>query len=388
MTRRTYKTGSLTERSPGVWRLRVRTLNTAGEPVQRQRTFAGSEAEARKALTKFVAEADSGQTTAGKLTVGECLDRWLAHCELRGRRPTTITENRRKIEKTIKPRLGNVRLAKLTPGNLNDAYDEWLKSGLSATTVHHLHAIISAALNHSVRRGDLATSAAARAEAPPNVSKIPTVPTVDQLATLVRCAAKDDPVFATVILLAAATGARRGELAALRWSDVDLVAGTITIAKSLTVTGSRADKNVHIGPTKTRQQRTITLGDRGVEVLSEHWHHMLALSERVGSPLVDDPYLFAHPYHVNGAEPCLPDTWTTKFADLCTKAGVGHFRFHDLRHWSVTQLVASGVDIRTVGGRVGHAQASMTLDRYAHALPVPDQEAAAILGRMLPAGSR
>ncbi|MHB8329895.1 MAG: site-specific integrase, partial [Acidimicrobiales bacterium] len=217
-----------------------------------------------------------------------------------------------------------------------------------------------------------------------NASKVPTVPTVEQLAALVRCAAKDDPVFATVILLAAATGARRGELAALRWSDVDLVAGTITISKSLTVTGRRADNNLHIGPTKTRQQRRITLGDRGVELLSEHWRSILVLSERVGSPLAEDPYLFARPYQVNGAEPCLPDTWTTKFSVLCERAGVGHFRFHDLRHWNATQLIGAGHDVRTVSGRLGHAQTSMTLDKYAHALPAGDAAAAAVIGALLP----
>ncbi len=383
--RREYNTGSLSELRPGVWRLRIRTTDAADQPVQRQRTLKGDRKAAERALRAFLKEGDDGTTADGALMFGQCLDGWLAHIELRGRRPSTIAENRRKIEKSIKPRLGNLRLAKLTPGNLNDAYDDWLQSGLSPTTVHHLHAIISAALNHAVRRGDLAVSPAARAEPPPNESKVPTVPTVEELAALIGCAAKDDAVFATVILLAAATGARRGELAALRWSDVDLVAGTITIAKSLTVTGRRADQNIHVGPTKTRQQRRIALGDRGVEVLSQHWHYMSALSEEVGAPLIDDPYVFPRPYQVSGAEPCLPDTWTTKFAVLCKKAGVGHYRFHDLRHWNATQLIGAGHDVRTVSGRLGHAQTSMTLDRYAHALPAGDTAAAAVIGALLPA---
>jgi integrase len=374
----------MSERAPGVWRLRIRTTDAADVPVQRQRTVKGDRKAAERALRKFLSEADDGNTADGALTLGQCLDGWLAHIELRGRRPTTIAENRRKIEKSIKPRLGNLRIAKLTPGNLNDAYDGWLQSGLSPTTVHHLHAIISAALNYVVRRGDLAVSPAARAEPPPNESKIPSVPTVEELAALIQCAKEDDAVFATVVLLAATTGARRGELAALRWSDVDFAAGTVTISKSLTVTGRRAEQNLHIGPTKTRQQRRIALGDRGVTVLSEHWDHMRNLAEQVGVPLVDDPYVFARPYRVDGNDPCLPDTWTTKFSVLCKKAGVGHFRFHDLRHWNATQLIGAGHDIRTVSGRLGHAQTSMTLDRYAHALPVGDAAAAAEIGALLP----
>ena len=373
----------MTERSPGVWRLRFRATGPSGKPVQRQRTFIGSEADARKGLSKLVAEANAGQVASGKLTVGDCLDQWLSHCQFRGRRPSTIAENRRKIEKTIRPRLGSIPLAKLRPRDLDNAYDAWQASGLSPTTVHHYHAILSAALNLAVRRGDLPSSPAARSEPPPNRSKVPTVPTIEELDMLIRTAAESDPVFATVIAIAALTGARRGELAALRWSDVDLTAGTVTIAKSLTVTGSRSEKLFHVGPTKTKQQRRVSVGARGVELLAQLWMDMVELSEKAGSPLVDDPYVFARPYHVNASEPCLPDTWTSKFSALCDKAGVRHFRFHDLRHWNVTQLIGGGHDVRTVSGRVGHSAASMTLDRYSHALPAGDKRAADYLGQML-----
>jgi integrase len=197
------------------------------------------------------------------------------------------------------------------------------------------------------------------------------------------------------VALAALTGLRRGELLALRWSDVDLTVGSVKVERAITV----IDGTTHIGPTKTHQVRRVTLDEVGIEVLQKRWDYMVELSERAESPLVDDPYLLSP--NANGARPLNPDTLTHRFSALCRilegpakkraknegkelKASERWpFRLHDLRHFSVTTLIAAGVDVRTVSERHGHAQATMTLNRYAHALPERDRAAAGILGRAL-----
>jgi integrase len=131
---------------------------------------------------------------------------------------------------------------------------------------------------------------------------------------------------------------------------------------------------------------------------------MLDLSERAESPLIPDPFVLS--YNANGALSVNPDTFTHGFGKLCvvmelpalkrlrktkpkakrTDLAPGQqwpFRFHDLRHFSVTTLIAAGVDVRTVADRHGHARATMTLDRYAHALPERDRAAAGVLGATL-----
>jgi integrase len=226
------------------------------------------------------------------------------------------------------------------------------------------------------------------------------VPTPDQLSTLVKAAEATDPVLSTAIALAALTGARRGELVALRWSDVDLDAGRVRIARSLTVAGGEQ----HTGPTKTHASRGLALDPLGVEVLRRRWAEMTDLAAQAESPLVADPYVLS--YNANGAVPANPDTLTHRFGALCeameapalkrlrkthpkaerkdlTPVDRWPFRFHDLRHFSVTTLIAAGVDVRTVAERHGHARATMTLDRYAHALPEKDREAAGVLGAVL-----
>ena len=134
-------------------------------------------------------------------------------------------------------------------------------------------------------------------------------------------------------------------------------------------------------------------------MLQRRWDYMQALSERAGSPLAADPYVLSFDAH--GGRPVGPDTLTHRFKALCGKleaeaeksaeddgrtlsdAERYPFHFHDLRHFSVTTLIADGVDIRTVAERHGHAQATMTLNRYAHALPERDRAAAGVLGRVL-----
>ncbi len=134
-------------------------------------------------------------------------------------------------------------------------------------------------------------------------------------------------------------------------------------------------------------------------MLRRRWDYMVDLSERADSPLVEDPYVLS--YNANGGRPVGPDTFTHRFGALCRKmeaqaakrAKVSRarlppgerwpYRFHDLRHFSVTTLIAAGVDVRTVAERHGHAQATMTLNRYAHALPERDRAAAGILGKAL-----
>jgi len=377
--RTTNRPGTMRERPAGSgnWQLRAFLGNdpVTGKPRQVARTFHGGERAAAKALAVLVAEVEARKFDRTTSTVGELLDRWLEATEPT-QAPRTVYENKLKIERRLRPVLGHVRLDRLEADAIDAAYRGWLAEGLSPTTVHHYHSILSAACRQAVKWGWIDRAPTDRATPPAPTPREMVVPTPAQLSTLVAMAEERDPVLAAAVALAALTGARRGELVALRWSDIDLEAGagTIRIAKSLTVTSGVG----HIGPTKTHQVRVLALDEIGSAVLARHRAYMVDLSERAESPLVEDPYVLS--YNANGATPVNPDTLTHRFAAVAAKFGVP-YRFHDLRHWSVTTLIAAGVDVRTVATRHGHAQATMTLNRYAHALPERDRAAAGILGR-------
>jgi integrase len=328
--------------------------------------------------------------------VDQLLDRWLDHIEALGKaRPKTLYEYRRKIDGRIRPALGAIQLDRLEADVLDAWYQHWLAEGLSPSTVRVYHSILSAACRQAVKWGWLDTAPTERATAPTPRSPTMTVPTPEQLSNLVAAAEKDDPVLAAAVALAALTGARRGELVALRWSDVDLEIGMVQIERGTTVVGGV----VHEGPTKTHQVRRVALDEVAVEMLRRHWRFVADRSELVESPLVEDPYVLS--YQAHSGMPVSPDTLTHRFKALCTKLEESAkkradeevrelatderwpFHFHELRHFSVTTLLAAGVDIRTVAERHGHAKATMTLNRYAHALPERDREAAGVLGRAL-----
>jgi integrase len=366
----------MTERAPGVWRLRVRN-----EYGQIEKTFRGSKTAAAKELASLAGHARQARPKRGARTVGQLLDEWLEHISALGRAPKTLDEARREIENRIRPRLGAIRLGDLTAKDLDEAYRVW-RQEVSASTVHRHAMVISAALNQAVKWGYLDANPAVKATPPPQrpTRKIVT-PTPSQVADLIRTAEERDPVMAAAVALAFVTGARRGELCALRWSDVDLDMGSVRIERALTQIG----EDLMEKGTKSNQVRMVALDPRAVALLQRHRDWQEQLAEGAESPLVADPYVLSD--NANAGRPIVPSHLTDRFTALRARTKVNAVRFHDLRHASITQLLGAGVDVKTVSARAGHASARMTLDRYAHALPAGDVAAAAVIGAMLPSGN-
>jgi integrase len=186
-----------------------------------------------------------------------------------------------------------------------------------------------------------------------------------------------DADFATFIVLAAMTGARRSELLALRWSDIDYKGGRITFARGIVFgTEGLVEKD-----TKTHAVRRVALDPRTAEVLAAHHERVNERAAQCGAVIASDAYVFSH--EPDGSEPWRPDSTTRAFRLLLAKAGLRGVRLHDLRHYVATQLLAAGVDVRTVAGRLGHRNASTTLNVYSHFLQDADEQAANVLAKLL-----
>jgi integrase len=193
----------------------------------------------------------------------------------------------------------------------------------------------------------------------------------------IRAITAEDPAIGTFLHLAAATGARRGELVALRWSDVDLDQGELVISRSVVDAG---DRRLVIKDTKTHQGRRIALAAGAVRALRDHRRHQLEQRLALGLGRTDAPWIFCHP---DSSLPWRPDYVSKRWRRLRTELKLEDARLHDLRHFSVTQLLAAGVDPKTVAGRHGHARVAMTLDRYSHFVPARDRDAAEVLDGLL-----
>jgi integrase len=201
-------------------------------------------------------------------------------------------------------------------------------------------------------------------------------PDPNQVVRVFHLAQESDPELATFIMLAASSGARRGELLALRWSDIDLDRGRLSIERGIVRVG---DDLIEQG-TKTHQSRRISLDAGTVAALRAHEALMIGRAQAAAGTITPQSFVFSH--SVDCSSPWHPDSTSRAFRRVCQQAGIKDVRLHDLRHYVATRLLAAGVDVRTVAGRLGHRNPSTTLNVYSHFVPESDQEAAEKLGQI------
>jgi integrase len=373
---------------------RWRVIVYAGrDPItgrKRQKSVSvASRAEAKQAEARLITEVGAGQHRgSSNRTVAELVERWLEWRQsVRPISPTTVATYRGYIDRAIRPTLGKLQLSRLDAATLDAFYAHLRKQGgkggrpMAASSVHQVHAILSGALNRAVVWGWVAHNPA-RLATPPSIERTDLQPpAVEDAARLLAVALAEDPELGLFLRLAVVLGARRGELCALRWSDVDLDRGEVLIAGGIVrVPGeSLVDK-----ATKTHAKRRVALGADTVELLRAHRLAQAKNALAFGTTLAPDAYVFSHVS--DGSTPTNPDGMTHRFRRLARRLGV-RCRLHDLRHFMVTQLVAGGVDWRTVAGRAGHADGHMTLSTYAHFQQAQDRQAAEFMDRLLAAPS-
>jgi integrase len=349
-----------------------------GRYGQLSRVVRGSKRTAQEAAAALLTEVRQHGAVSTKGTVAHLLEAHLEHARARGLAPKTIL-GYEGLAKQVCAELGNVQLRKLTAARLDQYYGTLAKRGLSSTTVHHHHAYLRGALRQAVRWGWITRSPADSATPPSPETPEPTAPSVDAVRKLFDIAGRDHPDLASLLWVAATTGMRRGELCGLRWSDVDLVGGTLTVRRSI----SDMPGGIEVRQTKTRRVRRIAIDATTGAVLEGQLDVALKRCAATGTTLPDDAYVWSEaPDH---SAPWRPDHASYAFERVRAAAGLREVRFHHLRHFAATMMLASGVDVRTAAGRLGHAEPSVTLRVYAHALQQRDREAAALLGGLLSA---
>ena len=263
------------------------------------------------------------------------------------------------------------------------AFNEHPKKGgkLNSNSVLHYHAMLSSVFRKGVQWGLINENPCARAERP-KASEID-VETLDEedIARLLEALADVPAHFSVITQLALLTGARRGEICGLRWSDIDFEKGTLSIKR--TVQFIPGEGIVFTSPKTKRSRRCIRIGADCLELLKEYRQHQIQERLRIGSKwarkvtiengkVVDNDMLFTR---WNG-EPLDPETVSTWFPRFWEEHGLPAVHFHSLRHTNASLLIAAHVPITTVSGRLGHAQTSTTLNFYASAIQSADAAAA------------
>ncbi len=305
------------------------------------------------------------------LTVGEYLDRFLEDVQRGSVRESTYSRHKYLHANHVKPALGRVKLRNLSAMHLQRLYRDRLDAGLSPATVQKMHHVVHKALSQAVRWDLIARNPADAVKAPSPATEEMRPLSADEVRRLLDTA-KGDRLEALYVL-AIHPGMRRGELLGLKWSDVDLEGGTVSVRRTLTRTDN--GKGVALGDPKTkRSRRTVRLTREATEALRQHLARQLQQIEEAGDHYRDEGLVFA----TEAGTPINPSNLPQRrFAPLLKRAGLSpSVRFHDLRHTTATLLLSRGVPPQVRPELVGPASVAITLDTYSHMLPGMGGEAA------------
>jgi integrase len=372
-------TGHIRQRSTDSWEIRysLGTESATGKRRIATTTVRGTRKGAERELRRLLRALDTGEhVDPSRITLRQWLTTWLDSIRQEVA-PKTAERYGEIVHNFLVPKLGNLQLAKLAPVHLQDAYSTWATSGrrdgkpggLSPQTLRHIHRILSSALGRAVEQQLLTRNPAdAFKRRLPKVERREMATLTAEQSAMLLDAMRHSHIYWPV-LIALATGARRGEVLAIRWRNVDLYRGTIRIVESL----EQTKMVLRFKAPKTDRPRAVTLPSFAVEELArlkrEQAESLLVLGVRqTGETLVCAR---------RDGEPLQPQSLTHEFPRFLARLkDFPRVRFHDLRHSHATQLLLAGVHPKVAQERLGHSTVTTTLDLYSHVTATMQEDAA------------
>ena len=354
------------------------------------RETAATYGAAEQALTRLQGQVDEDRHPKTAITVRQAITQWLDVADLE---VTTRERYDDLIRLYILPPLGNILASKLDAELLERFYARLhrcreLCSGrpsaghvcrpLSTSTTRKIHYIIRGALERAVRWQHLGVNKAAMAAAPSPNRTEPDPPSAEEAAVLLN-AAWTDPEWGLLLWLTMITGSRRGEVSALRWRHVDFDRAILWVHRS----NAQTKAGVKEKETKTGQRRKVALDPHTLYLLNQHRELWEQRCSSLGSVLNPDGFVFSPA--PDGSTPFAPRAISQRYRRMAIKLKLRSTRIHSLRHYSATELVAAGVDLRTVAGRLGHGSGgATTLKVYAAWVDEADRRAATTMASIMP----
>lgn len=388
--------GHIEERSNGTFRA---VVSAGTDPFTGKRLYLkqtlDTYAEAEVALTELLYQVDKQKVDKGNLTVMEVLDKHRAVADPKLKRRTKVRRDQL-IRDYIEPRFGGTfKAAKLKAEMLENYYallqtckhnaqlranhkgNEHKCEPLANSSIRAIHFILTSAFSRAVRWEYLDVNQPALAEPPEFEQGTPDQQLPEELATVINESWRDLPrcMFFWLTMLSAS---RRGEMCVLRWTDVDLRRGKIVVGRA----GDQYAGRVEEITTKTKQQKRLGLDAYTIELLTMYHEYCKQQCERLGVVLARDAFLFSSEPDFSAA--LKPNTATQRYRRLAKRNGLRSTRLHSIRHYSATELLGAGVDLRAVQGRLGHTQGSTTLKFYTAWLERTDNAAAEVLANSIP----
>jgi len=372
--RRTAGEGTLRQRSDGRWEFRV-TVGFDFRGRQVRRSFYG------KTAGEAVDEAQAARATlpddldSDRMTLAAYLARWIEYRESPpggdALKAHTLHSYRTSIDRYINPRIGGVPLKKLRPLHIEALLSELAARGLSANTVRIVRATLSSALGQAVRWRLIQVSPVQAVRTRRGKKHSPQASWSSEEVVRFLEEARSHRLFA-LFYLALTTGARLGELLALRLEDLDLEGGVLQIRRSYAYIPKQG--LVLQEPKTERSRRALRLPADAIEILGEH-------VERVAKERSDARELWQEQrllFPSTIGKPIFPRNLVRAFETIRDRCAVRPITFHGLRHTWATLALRSGAFLPDVSARLGHYDPAFTLSTYIHALEDSPPEALSI----------
>ena len=381
----THGTGTITERSPGVWKVGVNAgVDEQGHRRRVFRTVRGSRSAASKELAAFASETGDGSHLPSRaqktFTVNDLVEWYLVFArEERGLEHSSLVGYAHAYDHWLKDVIGSIAAHKLQAADLDKAFGIMRRAGLSHSRMNNGRAVLSGAYKWGKRHRKVNVNPVDRFELPQSkkAKRETATPEIDELLRLLDGADLHDPELAPVLKLGATTGMRRGELSGLRRDRLRLERGELVVDTAINDAGGVVVEK----STKTKKSRVVSLDPATIAMLREH---LAAMDARAGLCRVivpDDGFVFS--LDVLCALPMRPELMTRRMRQLRAKLGIGPGEFDAtilaLRKWTSSELMDAGFNPSTVSGRQGHTVQVM-LHHYSSRRRSADQAAAAHLG--------
>lgn len=372
--------------------------NSDGKQIRKTMTWTPDSGMNQKQIDKelerqkvlFDEKVKNGQYTDPSIRFKDFAEQWFADYGKEHLRERTYLRYIELSERTYRA-IGHIQLYKLQPKHLIEFYRQLAEAGqnkntggsLSPKTIKHYHGFVSAVLERAVKWGIISDNPAKRVD-PPKVQKTQIDFLDDEQAGIFMQALEDEPLENRVMFyILILTGMRRGELMGLEWPDIDFDKSTIYIQRT-----SQYSPQVGIftDTTKTEQSKRILSIPAELTALlkvyrAEQAERIVSLGDRWSSDWSKHPRLFTK---MDGT-PMFPNIPYIRLQKILNRAGLPKVSLHSLRHTNATLMIGSGLDIRSVSGRLGHSQTSTTLNIYAEFLYSANEAASEVVAdKLLP----
>jgi len=312
-------------------------------------------------------------------TVAELLATWL-NAKAGIVSPNSLKDYEITIRRHVIPALGNVKVQRLTPAQVQTQVTMWRDAGLQPRTIARCHSVLNQALMQAAEWGIVSRNVCTLVKRPAIAKRPASVWNREEWRAFLEQAKGD--AIAPLWYFLAVEGMRRGEALGVRWSDVNWERSTVHIAQS--VIPDKSDRGAAIIRTRTKTaagSRSVRLTAETLAILEGHRDRQRFQRQTAGNVWKDNDLVVC----TSTGTPINPNNVTRSYGRLVMLAGVPRIRVHDMRHTAATMLLRASVPAKIVSERLGHATIAITLDTYSHVLPDMQGVAAEAMSRLMAA---